>query len=168
MITQLFTYLEGNATLLEIVYALTLGNEHYLQTLNASCITQFDRITDIIDQVEISVGDTDYEKLSDLEELSYGTSTVLMDTDCDNLNDGFEIKIGTDPLDEDTDNDDFLDGIEMLPGTDPNDALDFSRSTPSSTTTTTTTTTLIKGEKPPDSGFFIGLEAPHAEFHCSC
>ncbi|MCK4848850.1 MAG: hypothetical protein KAT16_07505, partial [Candidatus Heimdallarchaeota archaeon] len=102
------------------------------------CITQFDEIVAIIDQLGISVGDTDCDGLSDLEELSHGTSIVSIDTDCDNLNDAFEIKIGTDPLDDDSDNDSYFDGIEMLLGTNPNDPLDFPGSTPSSTSTTTT------------------------------
>jgi hypothetical protein len=137
-LTLVVTHLEGNVTLLETVYALASGNEIYLQTLNASSITQFAEIVAIIDQLGITVGDTDYDGLSDLEELTHGTSIVLMDTDCDNLNDAFEIKIGTDPLDDDSDGDSYLDGIEFLSGTDPKNALDFPGSTPPSSSTTTT------------------------------
>jgi hypothetical protein len=131
------TYLEGNVTLLETVYALASGNVVYLQSLNVSCITQFEEIVAIIEQLGISVGDTDCDGLSDLDELTYGTSLVSIDTDCDNLNDAFEIKIGTDPLDDDTDNDTYLDGIEILAGTNPKDALNFPGSTPSSSSSPT-------------------------------
>ncbi len=132
--------LEGNATLINIVTALASGNSNDLANINGSLSSSIEIIKDIIDQLGISVGDTDYDGLSDLDELSYGTSIVLIDTDCDNLNDGFEINIGTDPLDNDSDGDSFIDGIELLSGTNPKDALDFPGSSPSSTSTVPPTT----------------------------
>ncbi|MFW9992113.1 MAG: NosD domain-containing protein [Candidatus Odinarchaeota archaeon] len=131
-LVTLVSYLDGNVTLLETVYALATGNGALLQQLNTSQITQFEDIRAVIDLLGITVGDTDYDGLSDLDELTYGTSIVLLDTDCDNLNDAFEVKIGTDPLDDDTDGDGHGDGLEVLAGTDPLDILDYPGKTSSS------------------------------------
>ncbi|MHA2248039.1 MAG: right-handed parallel beta-helix repeat-containing protein [Candidatus Hodarchaeales archaeon] len=158
LLDRLITWADENTTLLKTVYALASGNEIYLQTLNASCITQFEDIVAIIEQLGISVGDTDYDGLSDLEELSYGTSIVSIDTDCDNLNDAFEIKIGTDPLNDDTDNDSYLDGIEFLAGTNPRDAFDFPRNiTSTSTSPKPSTTPQSSTNTIPSSGSFPSI-----------
>ncbi len=142
-IETLFTYVEGNATLLlgvvnsvnansaeiDVLSALISGNIAALNSLNASCIEDFDALREIIDELGISVGDTDYDGLDDLDELYYGTNPLCIDTDNDNLNDAFEIKLGTDPLDDDSDADTYLDGIEVIAGSDPLDPLSYPGST---------------------------------------
>ena len=157
-IETLFNYVEGNATLLldtiaavgentdqlVILAALISQNTDLLSTLNATHIGDIDQIWDILDMLGVTVGDSDYDGLNDLEEIALGTDVLCIDTDCDNLNDAYEVKIGTDPLDDDSDDDSYLDGAEVLAGTDPLDALSYPGSdttTTGSTETTTTTTT---------------------------
>lgn len=115
----------NNATLLNTVHALATQNSDYLSQINGTLSNSIDDIKAIMDELGISIGDTDYDGLSDLDELLYGTSVILMDTDCDNLNDAFEIKYGTDPLDDDSDDDGHFDGIELALGTDPLDPNDY-------------------------------------------
>ncbi|MHA1930364.1 MAG: DUF7948 domain-containing protein [Candidatus Thorarchaeota archaeon] len=138
-IETLFTYMEGNVTLLlsivesvgvnsaelDMLILLINKNTYDLNLMNVSCNENLDAIRDILDQLGVVVGDSDYDGLDDLDELLYGTDLLCMDTDCDNLNDAFEIKIGTDPLDDDSDGDTYLDGIEILAGTDPLNSLDY-------------------------------------------
>ncbi|MCD6461601.1 MAG: hypothetical protein J7L61_02540, partial [Thermoplasmata archaeon] len=57
--------------------------------------------------------DTDFDGLSDAEEVEAGTDPLDPDTDGDMLADGREIGEGTDPLDPDTDDDGLLDGWEV-------------------------------------------------------
>jgi hypothetical protein len=78
----------------------------------------------VLDKLGVTVGDTDYDGLDDLDEIALGTNLQCMDTDCDNLNDAYEVKIGTDPTDDDSDNDAYLDGAEVMAGTNPLSALD--------------------------------------------
>jgi len=146
-IETLFTYLEGNATLLmqtvdavdansdqlTLLAALVTQNTEVLTTLNATHIGDMAQIRAILDMLGVTVGDTDYDGLDDLDEIAIGTDIQCIDTDCDNLNDAYEVKIGTDPTDDDSDNDTFYDGAEVLAGTDPLDPLDY----PGSTGTTT-------------------------------
>lgn len=150
-IETLFTYVNGNATLLmqtvmelnsnatqlELVAALATQNSDRLALLNASYIGSIDEIRAVLDKLGVTVGDTDYDGLDDLQELALGTDLQCIDTDCDNLNDAYEVKIGTDPTDDDSDNDTYYDGAEVLAGTDPLDSLDYPGSTGSTTTTTT-------------------------------
>ncbi len=157
-IETLFNYVEGNATLLldtiaavgentdqlVVLAALISQNTDLLSTLNATHIGDIDQIMDILDMLGVTVGDTDYDGLNDLEEIALGTDIQCIDTDNDNLNDAYEVKIGTNPLDDDSDDDTYLDGAEVLAGTDPQDALSYPGSdttTTSSTETTTSTTT---------------------------
>jgi hypothetical protein len=175
-IEQILTYVEGNATLLlqtvnalngnatqlDLVAALVTANTEWLQELNSTVIGNLTEIREVLDQLGVTVGDTDYDGLDDLDELTYGTDILCIDTDCDNLNDAFEVKIGTDPLDDDSDDDTYLDGIEVIAGTDPMDANDYpgvvtTTTTPTQTTTPTTTTTppttTTTSTTPPDGGF---------------
>ena len=145
-IETLFTYVEGNATLLlntiadvnyneeqlDILSAFISGDTAFLNTLNATHFDDFDDIQEALDEIRdvledlgVSVGDSDYDGLDDLDEIAYGTDLLKIDTDNDNLLDAFEIKLGTDPLDDDSDEDTYLDGLEFLKGTDPLDALSY-------------------------------------------
>lgn len=63
--------------------------------------------------------DTDWDEISDAEELIIGTSPIHMDTDGDDLFDGFEYQYGYDPLTVDNDGDGSSDYQEYLDGTDP-------------------------------------------------
>ena len=142
---SIYEDLDGNASRIEFVVGLVSQNTAYLQQLNASVIGNITEIREILDQLGIAVGDSDYDGLDDLDEITYGTDILCIDTDCDNLNDAFEIKIGTDPLDDDSDSDTYLDGVEVLAGTDPLDDSDYPgvTGTTTSTTPTSTTTSLI-------------------------
>jgi len=146
-IERLFSYVDGNATLLMQVVSAVDSNEAELDLLaalvaqdvaalsqfNASHIEDINEIRAVLNMLGVTVGDTDYDGLDDLDEIALGTDIQCIDTDCDNLNDAYEVKIGTDPTDDDSDNDTFLDGAEVLAGTDPLDALDY----PGHTGTTT-------------------------------
>lgn len=69
--------------------------------------------------------DSDYDSLTDAEELALGTDPFYPDSDFDLLNDGAEIKIhNTDPLLSDTDGGGIGDGDEVLRGLDPLDFTD--------------------------------------------
>jgi len=107
------------------VNALADQNAQNLIDLNISLSDDIADIQAVIDELGIEVGDTDYDGLSDLNELTYATNPLKMDTDCDNLNDAFEIKYGTDPNDDDSDDDGYYDGIEIASNTDPLDAADY-------------------------------------------
>ena len=144
LLLQTVNALNGNATRLDLIAALATANIEWLQELNSTVIGNLTEIREVLDQLGVTVGDSDYDGLDDLDEIAEGTDILCIDTDCDNLNDAFEIKIGTDPLDEDSDGDTYLDGAEVLAGTDPLDINDYPgaiTTTPSTTTTTTTTTT---------------------------
>ncbi|MHA1252850.1 MAG: hypothetical protein ACTSRP_22880 [Candidatus Helarchaeota archaeon] len=121
LLNQIMEQLKGNATLIQVVNALATQNAYNLQTINYTLGNDIDVIKSVINSIGITVGDTDYDGLSDLDELGYGTNLTNIDSDCDNLNDAFEIKYGTNPLDDDTDNDGYYDGIEVMSGTDPLD-----------------------------------------------
>ena len=125
LLAKVMMDLNNNATLIDTVYALATQNANYLSQLNGTLSTSIDTIQAVINELGISIGDTDYDGLDDLEELSYGTDPTMIDTDLDNLNDAFEIKYGTDPLDDDTDDDGYYDGIEVASGTDPLDSNDY-------------------------------------------
>jgi hypothetical protein len=156
-IQALFTFVDGNATLviqtvnavnansdqLDLLAALVTHNAEALSSLNATHIGDINQIRAVLDMLGVTVGDTDYDGLDDLDEIALGTNIQCIDTDCDNLNDAYEVKIGTDPTDDDTDNDTYYDGAEVLAGTDPLDPLEYPGSTGSTTTSTTTTTPTI-------------------------
>ncbi len=139
LVDILYTNLEGNATLLldimssvednsaelDLLSALIAQDVTRLTTFNASYVEDMDEIREILDQLGISVGDSDCDGLDDLDEIYYGTDLLCVDTDQDNLLDSFEIKLGTDPLDDDSDADTYLDGLEVLKGSDPLDPLSF-------------------------------------------
>ncbi|MFX1500765.1 MAG: right-handed parallel beta-helix repeat-containing protein [Promethearchaeota archaeon] len=118
-------YIDGNATLIQTVLAIAQQNEAYLNQINSTLTNDIETIQAVIDLLGISIGDTDYDGLNDLEEISYGTNPTMIDTDLDNLNDAFEIKYGTDPLDDDSDDDGSFDGIEVASGTNPLDPDDY-------------------------------------------
>lgn len=64
--------------------------------------------------------DTDGDGIKNIDEIKYGTNPAMKDTDYDRLSDYEEIfKYKTDPLKEDTDGDGVSDGNEILYGTDP-------------------------------------------------
>ena len=164
-IETLFTFVEGNATLLTqtvdsvnansaqltLLAGLVTQNADLLSTLNATHIGDINQIQAVLDLLGVTVGDTDYDGLDDLTEISIGTDIQCIDTDTDNLNDAYEVKIGTDPLDDDSDGDSYLDGAEILAGTDPLDATDYpGAATPTTTTPPTTTPT---GTLPPPDIF---------------
>ncbi|MHA1906779.1 MAG: hypothetical protein ACW98Y_05770, partial [Candidatus Thorarchaeota archaeon] len=138
-IDSLFTFVEGNATLLldtvsavdgnstqlNLIAALATQNADMLSALNSSHVGNVTEIREILDMLGATVGDTDYDGLDDLEELTLGTDILRIDTDNDNLIDAYEVKIGTDPLDDDSDGDTYLDGEEILAGSNPLDPLDY-------------------------------------------
>ncbi|OIO06541.1 hypothetical protein AUJ27_03905 [Candidatus Falkowbacteria bacterium CG1_02_37_44] len=65
--------------------------------------------------------DSDYDGVSDEEEIKLGANINSVDSDNDKLFDREEIKVyKTDPLNPDTDGDSFLDGDEVMKGYDPN------------------------------------------------
>ncbi len=152
---ELLTYLEGNATLvaqinsdlgenailIEALLALANQNAAYLISLNSSLSGNITLLRNITNQLGISVGDSDYDGLDDLDELNLGTNLLCSDTDCDNLNDAFEVKIGTNPLLDDTDGDGYYDGIEVASATDPLDPDDYPSQTPPTNPDTTSNTT---------------------------
>ncbi|MFW9848914.1 MAG: hypothetical protein ACFFF4_07220 [Candidatus Thorarchaeota archaeon] len=138
-IQNILAYIEGNATLLlsvveslnsneiaiEALSAFVTGNIASLNLLNATHIDDIEAIREILNQLGVSIGDSDYDGLDDLDELAYGTDVLCIDTDNDNLLDNFEIAFGTDPLNSDSDGDTYLDGLEVLKGTDPLDPLSY-------------------------------------------
>jgi len=143
LVDILYANLDGNATLLldimstvndnsaelDLLSALIAQDITALTTFNASYIEDMDEIRDILDQLGVSVGDSDYDGLDDLDEIYYGTDLLCIDTDQDNLLDSFEVKLGTDPLVDDSDSDTYLDGIEVIAGSDPLDPLSYPGST---------------------------------------
>ncbi|TFH28183.1 MAG: BspA family leucine-rich repeat surface protein [Promethearchaeota archaeon] len=132
LLLQVIDQLDGNITLLELTSALATQNTDSLSALQGNFSGNVTEIREILLELGYSIGDTDYDGLDDLDELTYGTSLVCSDTDCDNLNDAFEVKMGTDPLDDDSDDDSWYDGVEVAAGTSPLDPLDYPGKTSSS------------------------------------
>jgi parallel beta-helix repeat protein len=125
-------YYEGNMTMIETIYAIATQNTAYLTALEGNLEGNVSEIRAVLDELGITIGDTDYDGLDDLDKVIYGTSLTCADTDCDNLNDAFEVKMGTDPLNDDTDGDSWLDGVESAAGTNPLDVTDYPGSDSSS------------------------------------
>jgi hypothetical protein len=125
LLVQTITELNANATRLELVAALATHNTALLAQMNASYVGDVNQIRAVLAKLGVTVGDTDYDGLDDLQELALGTNFQCIDTDCDNLNDAYEVKIGTNPLKADTDGDGYLDGVEVLAGTSPLDPGDY-------------------------------------------
>ncbi|HPT17379.1 MAG TPA: hypothetical protein PK388_08855, partial [Kiritimatiellia bacterium] len=69
--------------------------------------------------VDDAAEDPDGDRLSNLQEQTYGTDPQAADPDGDNLEDDGEIAQGTDPFDADSDDDGVSDGIEVAQGTNP-------------------------------------------------
>lgn len=89
----------------EIVYTKTSPTDKYTNKLS---------ITDADD-------DSDGDKLTNKEELSYKTNPLLSDSDLDGVNDYDEVKkYMTDPNNDDSDNDNIIDGDEIKLGLKPN------------------------------------------------
>lgn len=89
----------------EIVYTRTSPTDKYTNGLS---------ITDAND-------DSDGDKLTNKEELSYGTNPLLSDSDFDDISDYDEVKkYMTDPNDDDSDKDNIIDGDEVKLGLKPN------------------------------------------------
>ncbi len=85
----------------EVVYTKTSPTDKYTNKLS---------VTDAND-------DSDGDKLSNKEELSYKTNPLLSDSDFDGVNDYDEIKkYMTDPNNDDSDNDNIIDGDEIKLG----------------------------------------------------
>ncbi len=93
-----------------------------------------DGLSDLAEACDIGsdpcLDDTDFDGLTDAEELALGTNPLVLDTDGDGLSDGHipaeglshafcETFHGSDPLDSDTDDDGISDGDEVTLGTDP-------------------------------------------------
>lgn len=74
--------------------------------------------------VDVEVGDTDGDGLSDERERELGTDPEQADTDGDGLPDGEELERETDPNTADTDGDGIPDGEELERGLDPLEAWD--------------------------------------------
>ena len=125
LLLDMVEFLNGNSTLLETTYALAIQNVAYLSALEGNLEGNATEIRAILDELGITIGDTDYDGLDDLDEVLYETSLTCVDTDMDNLLDGFEVKIGTDPLNDDSDGDSWYDGIEVASGTNPLDVNDY-------------------------------------------
>lgn len=88
----------------EIVYTKTSPTDKYTNKLS---------ITDAND-------DSDGDKLTNKEELSYKTNPLLNDSDFDGINDYDEVKkYMTDPNNDDSDNDNIIDGDEIKLGLKP-------------------------------------------------
>jgi cytoskeletal protein RodZ len=91
--------------------------------------------------------DRDDDRLTDEEELMYGTDPNDWDTDNDELSDSAEIRVwNTDPLNPDTDGDGYLDGLEVRASYSPTGpgkifAPPTAESTTSATTSSDMTTT---------------------------
>lgn len=89
----------------EVVYTKTSPTDKYTNKLS---------VTDADD-------DSDGDKLTNKEELSYKTNPFLSDSDFDGVNDYDEIKkYMTDPNNDDSDNDNIIDGDEIKLGLKPN------------------------------------------------
>ncbi len=89
----------------EVVYTKTSPTDKYTNKLS---------VTDADD-------DSDGDKLTNKEELSYKTNSLLSDSDFDGVNDYDEIKkYMTDPNNDDSDNDNIIDGDEIKLGLKPN------------------------------------------------
>ena len=89
----------------EVVYTKTSPTDKYTNKLS---------VTDADD-------DSDGDKLTNKEELSYKTNPLLSDSDFDGVNDYDEIKkYMTDPNNDDSDNDNIIDGDEIKLGLKPN------------------------------------------------
>jgi hypothetical protein len=141
VLMEVVNALDGNSTQLELVTAIATQNAEWLSQFNTTMIDNITLIREVLDQLGVTVGDTDYDGLDDLDEISIGTDIQRIDTDNDNLIDAFELKIGTDPLDDDTDGDTYFDGFEVLSGTDPLNSADYPGVTTTEPTTTSSTTT---------------------------
>jgi hypothetical protein len=115
---------QGNATLIAIVFGFVQGNWSYLQSMRAQLVANITTIAGILNQLDNVLGDQDCDGLADVYEIGNGTNPLRIDTDLDNLGDAFELKIGTDPLDDDSDGDGYIDGVEFTAGIDPLDAAD--------------------------------------------
>lgn len=88
----------------EIVYTKTSPTDKYTNKLS---------VTDADD-------DSDGDKLTNKEELSYKTNPLLSDSDFDGVNDYDEVKkYMTDPNNDDSDNDNIIDGDEIKLGLKP-------------------------------------------------
>lgn len=89
----------------EIVYTHTSPTDKYT---NSSSVTDADY-------------DSDGDKLTNKEELSYGTNPLFSDSDFDDISDYDEVKkYMTDPNDDDSDKDNIIDGDEVKLGLKPN------------------------------------------------
>ncbi|MHA1727739.1 MAG: BspA family leucine-rich repeat surface protein, partial [Promethearchaeota archaeon] len=125
LIQNLIAWSEGNSTEIQVLSAIASQNVAKISSINGTHLSDFADLRDILDALGITVGDTDYDGLDDLTEISLGTSVVNIDTDTDNLNDAFEVKLGTDPLNDDSDDDGYYDGYEVMLGTNPLSALSY-------------------------------------------
>jgi YVTN family beta-propeller protein len=73
---------------------------------------------------DVCDSDDDNDGLTDAQELTLGTNSLLADSDGDNLTDGVEVNsLGTNPLLVDTDGDGYNDDVEVNIGSDPLDIL---------------------------------------------
>ena len=78
-------------------------------------------LRDVESQFRCAVGDSDFDGLSDLDEIFYKTNPRQRDTDGDGISDGFEVlHMGSNPLSVDSDSDGITDWDEFLFNLDPN------------------------------------------------
>ena len=87
---------------------------------NAQTSRYFTSVPPVTDPAVLAALDTDNDKLTDAEEMTFSTNPQLKDTDGDGLSDYDEVKVyHTKPLVADSDNDGYLDGDEIRTGTSP-------------------------------------------------
>jgi hypothetical protein len=121
----MYAMLQGNATLINIIFGFLSGNWTYLQSMRTALLQNISQIEAVLYILDDTLSDRDCDGLPDLYEIGNGTNPLQIDTDFDMLSDAFELKIGTDPLKNDTDGDGYLDGVEVNNLTDPRDAKDY-------------------------------------------
>ncbi|HJH28743.1 MAG TPA: VWA domain-containing protein, partial [Methanosarcinaceae archaeon] len=95
------------------------GLSDYFELMGLGLMTDVKSVDSNNDGIPDADEDPDNDKLSNLQEQTYGTDPLISDTDEDSLEDGFEVNLGMDPLTNDTDGDGLEDDSELRLGTDP-------------------------------------------------
>ena len=98
----------GNGTQMKEIYTNEMDRESARNSTISLC-------RDYPYKLDPTNSDTDYDGLSDGDEISEGTNPNHVDSDLDGLNDGEEFYVyGTDPMERDTDGDGLLDPEEIF------------------------------------------------------